>query len=105
MATSEDERRCGECSLCCTVLRVDELSKLGGTSCVHQDVDVPGCAIHAARPEICRGYRCLWLRGGLESDDRPDRLRAVVDVRTNGTSSWLEVREADRGRRKYKLDP
>jgi len=89
-----DQRRCGECSLCCTVLRVDELSKLGGISCLHQDADGPGCAIHAMRPQVCRGYACLWLRGGLPLEDRPDRLSAVLDLRTNGMESWLEVREA-----------
>jgi hypothetical protein len=29
-------RACGSCSLCCTLLRVDELAKLAGTPCVHQ---------------------------------------------------------------------
>jgi len=88
------ERRCGECSLCCTVLRVDPLRKLGGVPCVHQDVDAPGCAIHPTRPAICRAYTCLWLRGGLDDADRPDRLGAVLDVVSNGPTVRLEIREA-----------
>ncbi|MDG2333441.1 MAG: hypothetical protein P8Q97_04380 [Myxococcota bacterium] len=85
-------RACGECSLCCRVLRVDELDKLGGVPCVHQDVDAPGCSVHAQRPNICRSYRCLWLSGGLEEGDRPDRLGAVVDVVADGSLVRLEIR-------------
>jgi hypothetical protein len=91
------ERRCGDCSLCCTVLRVDALSKLGGRNCVHQDADGPGCAIHEERPQICRAYHCLWLQGGLELDERPDRLGAVIDVRAEGPTTRLEIREARAG--------
>lgn len=90
-------RGCGECSLCCTVLRVDELAKLGGVDCVHQNASGPGCAIHAQRPGICRAYRCLWLQGGLGDEDRPDRLRAVLDVVASGPDVRLEIREAEPG--------
>jgi hypothetical protein len=91
------ERTCGDCSLCCTVLRVDALRKLGGVACVHQDVAGPGCAIHPERPGICRAYRCLWLAGGLEAGDRPDRLGAVVDLVSDGPTVRLEIREARPG--------
>jgi len=86
-------RACGECSACCTVLRVDALQKLGGTPCRHLRRDGPGCAIHPRRPGICRAYRCLWLQGGLDREDRPDRLGAVLDLITRGTSTQLEVHE------------
>lgn len=90
-------RACGPCSLCCTVLRVDALDKLGGTPCLHLRRDGPGCAIHPRRPGICRAYRCLWLQGGLEPEDRPDRLGAVLDLVTRGASTRLEVHEAAPG--------
>ncbi len=89
-------RECGACSLCCTVLRVDELRKLGGTPCVHQCAG-GGCGIYERRPGICRAYRCLWLGGGLRDGDRPDALGAVLDVVSQGTSVWLEIREAEVG--------
>ena len=89
-------RACGPCSLCCTVLRVDALQKLGGVDCVHQRA-AGGCAIHPRRPDVCRAYRCLWLGGGLRDDDRPDRLGAVLDLVTRGASTWLEIREARPG--------
>lgn len=92
-------RSCGACSLCCTLLRVDELAKLGGRPCRHQQVGNPGgaCGIHARRPEVCRAYRCLWLRGSLRDADRPDRLGAVLDLVTEGERTLLAVHEARRG--------
>ncbi len=97
MADGKDERACGSCSLCCTVLRVDVLSKLGGVACVHQDTAGPGCAIHAERPKICRAYSCLWRNGGLPEADRPDTLGAVLDVVSTGPTVQLEIRQASPG--------
>ena len=89
-------RACGECSLCCTVLRVDELEKPAGRDCAHQRAG-GGCAIHAERPRICRAYHCLWLRGGGEAADRPDRLGALVDVVSDGIGARLSIQEARPG--------
>lgn len=95
-AGGADARRCGACSLCCTILRVDALRKLGGTDCVHQRPE-GGCRIHPERPSICRAYRCLWLQGGLAAEDRPDRLGALVDLVSAGGLPRLEIREARAG--------
>jgi Fe-S-cluster containining protein len=95
-APAAPERACGACSLCCTVLRVDELAKLAGTPCVHQRPE-GGCGVHPRRPAICRRYRCLWLQGGLEQDDRPDRLGAVLDLASRGGFPELVVHEASPG--------
>ncbi|MGI9590613.1 MAG: YkgJ family cysteine cluster protein [Myxococcota bacterium] len=89
-------RECGACSLCCTLLRVDELAKRGGVDCVHQRPE-GGCGIYERRPGICRAYRCLWLRGHFEESDRPDRLGAVLDFVNHGGTLMLEVREAREG--------
>jgi hypothetical protein len=96
-ARATSERRCGGCSLCCTVLRVDELSKLGGAPCPKLRPARDGCSIHATRPVVCRAYRCLWLRGGLDAADRPDRLGAVLDVVSAGGAAFLAIREAECG--------
>jgi len=99
----QPERACGGCTLCCTVLRVDALHKLGGTPCPEQRSPGEaarlggGCGIHATRPRICRRYRCLWLQGGLEAGDRPDRLGAVLDLVTVGAETRLEIHEAEPG--------
>lgn len=99
-APEENEpRSCGSCSLCCTVLRVDELGKLGGTPCRHQRPGHPegGCGIHSSRPAVCRGYRCLWLSGSLDEEDRPDRLGAVLSLASEGAIPTLFVHEAEVG--------
>ena len=89
------ERSCGGCTLCCTVLRVDELPKLGGVPCAKL---VPnGCGIYAQRPGVCRGYRCMWLQGGPDEADRPDRLGAVIDVVVEAGVQRLSIREAKAG--------
>ncbi|MCA9506610.1 MAG: hypothetical protein KC616_26220, partial [Myxococcales bacterium] len=56
-----------------------------------------GCGIHATRPGICRAYRCLWLQGGLEEDERPDRTGGVVDLETTGVGLRLAIREVRPG--------
>ena len=56
-----------------------------------------GCAIHERRPTVCHSYRCLWLQGGLEDEDRPDRLGAIVDLVSTGDSARLSIREARPG--------
>jgi hypothetical protein len=78
---------------------VDELRKLGGTPCrqLRAPPSAPGCGIHPARPQICRAYACLWLSGGLDEADRPDRLGAVLDVATEGGVTRLRVHEATPG--------
>jgi hypothetical protein len=91
-----DARGCGACSVCCTVLRVDELAKLGGVTCLHQRAE-GGCAIHPRRPAICRAYACLWLRGSLDDVDRPDRLGAVLDLASRGGLPELVIHEAAPG--------
>jgi hypothetical protein len=78
------------------VLRVDDLAKLGGRSCLHQRSE-GGCAVHAVRPGICRAYRCAWLGGAFEDGDRPDRIGAVLDLTSRGDSVRLIVRQVERG--------
>ncbi len=81
--------------MCCTVLRVDELRKLGGVSCAA--LGVRGCTIYPRRPQICRTYQCLWLQGKLDAEDRPDQLGAVLDIVHEGGAALLAIREATPG--------
>ena len=90
-------RSCGTCSLCCTVLRVDELAKRAGDDCTHQRGE-NGCGIYESRPGICRSYQCLWRQGGLEDDERPDATGGIVDLETVGVGLRLAIRVERRGR-------
>src|SRR5262245_12567524 len=77
--TPAADRRCGDCTACCTVLVVEELAKPMRWSCDHQAWG--GCRIYEVRPETCRQFNCLWLRGALPADQalRPDRLGVILD--------------------------
>jgi Fe-S-cluster containining protein len=89
-------RSCGPCSLCCTLLRVDELNKRAGHDCVHQRGE-QGCGIYETRPQICRSYMCLWRQGGLGDDERPDLTGGIVDLETVGVGVQLGIRLRERG--------
>ena len=82
------------------MLRVDPFRKLGGVACLHQREGPPApCAIHQqpARPELCGAYRCAWLQGHFEEEDRPDRIGAVLDITIGVGLPVLRVREAEAG--------
>jgi hypothetical protein len=67
-------RRCGECTACCTFMRVDELRKPAKTPC--PNCTGAGCSIYDSRPLTCRGWSCEWWLGnlGLTDTQRPDKL-------------------------------
>ncbi len=90
-------RICGDCALCCTVLRVDELTKPARVACNELRREGAGCSIYATRPSICRSYKCAWLLGSFGDDDRPDSLGAVLDLQFRGDRLWLEIHEESPG--------
>ena len=46
---------------------------------------------------MCRGYHCLWLQGGLEDDERPDKTLGIVDLEAVGAAVQLSIREVRPG--------
>lgn len=75
------ERTCGQCSECCTVMRIEELGKPSGHRC--EFVTKEGCSIYAQRPHPCRMFECLWLMGFGAKGHRPDRSNVVLHVETS----------------------
>jgi hypothetical protein len=72
-------RECGPCTACCTVMAVHELAKPARRACDH--VSHSGCTVHRDRPESCRAFHCLWLRGAMAGDNtRPDELGVCFDA-------------------------
>lgn len=69
-------RSCGTCTLCCKALHVEGIDKEPGEWCPHC-LPGEGCGIYEKRPQSCRDFNCLWLRGHLGDADRPDRIGAV----------------------------
>lgn len=103
-------RKCGECTACCKILPVVELSKPALTRCKHQRHG-KGCAIYDQRPLSCRLWSCLWLTDPQTADlSRPDRSHYVIDpvpdyvtaMKDDGTQEdwpvmqiWVDERHPD----------
>jgi hypothetical protein len=78
-AVTKTGRRCGECSLCCRLLDVQEL-KPTGEWCPHCKPGAGGCTIYQKRPPVCRNYACAWLMNSELNDLWfPAYARIVVD--------------------------
>lgn len=72
-------RTCGDCTLCCKLVPVKELSKGANTKCEHQYIK--GCRIYANRPISCKQWSCAWLTDpATEKLRRPDRAHYVMDT-------------------------
>jgi Fe-S-cluster containining protein len=80
---------CGTCTACCTIMAVTELNKPARWACPH--VASAGCGIYAARPESCRAFNCVWLRGAIGDDEslRPDRLGVLFDCFVSATTGKI----------------
>ena len=76
-------RGCDGCTLCCKVMQVDApIDKPMNEWCVHC-VPGTGCAIHQARPSVCRSFHCMWLiDGSLGQEWQPERCHMVL---------WLDL--------------
>jgi hypothetical protein len=69
---------CGDCSLCCKVLRINVLDKPAGQWCRHFAKGT-GCSVHSASPVECQRFQCLWtISQGLDETWRPDRAKLVL---------------------------
>ena len=72
-------RACGECTVCCTDLAVEEIGKPGHQPCPHA---CNGCSIYSQRPHACRVWSCAWLLG-TDVGERPDRSGFTVNLNPN----------------------
>lgn len=82
------ERQCGDCTLCCKVMAIEQLDKPANVWCPHCNPK-RGCAIYANRPDECRSFRCLWLANDrLGYSWNPARAKFVLTTSVDG----IEVR-------------
>lgn len=72
---AQTARDCGSCTACCHSLVIEELAKPAFSKCAHDCGG--GCGVYESRPQSCRDFRCLWLDGHLEENDRPDKLGVI----------------------------
>lgn len=86
IATSE--RQCGTCAACCVYLKVPSIMKKALTPChflKKMDTEYTcgennGCTNYDGKPDVCRDYRCSWLEGYGDIEDRPDKSGLLIDT-------------------------
>lgn len=78
-------RSCGECSLCCKILAIPEVDSPAGTYCRHAKKGC-GCQIYQTRPEPCRVFECLWLKGLVPLAFKPNAIHAVMTTTVDGNN-------------------
>jgi hypothetical protein len=76
-------RQCGTCTACCKVVGVEELNKPQNKWCTHCHIG-HGCMIYDTRPEGCKRFECLWLRGQTPEDLLPKDCHVVLDATMDG---------------------
>jgi hypothetical protein len=77
-------RKCGTCTLCCKVMKIDELEKPRGIWCRHCSVGV-GCRIYDDRPGECRRFLCGYLtEASLSEDWLPTKSKIVLAADLDG---------------------
>lgn len=72
---------CGGCTLCCTLMAVEELGKGPCEKC--KFVEKRGCGIYSTRPNSCKAFECLWYQSQSRPEPmpkwmRPDRCGVVI---------------------------
>jgi hypothetical protein len=89
-------RSCGECSLCCKLIRVDAFAKPPGTWCSHCAPGGGRCKIYDGRPDECRTFHCAWLLSpGLGEEWRPNKCKIVLRVEADGNLIAAHVDPSD----------
>lgn len=62
-------QNCGDCTMCCTLLQLNEIPSAIGETCQH--CTSGGCGIYENRPNECKVYQCMWSQ-------MPDRYASIA---------------------------
>jgi len=69
--------KCGDCTLCCTLLPIKELDKAETTSCIYCN---KGCSIYKDRPASCAEFECLYNSSkDMDIKLRPDNTHIIFE--------------------------
>jgi hypothetical protein len=89
-------RSCGDCSLCCKLVRVDAFAKPQGIWCAHCAPGGERCRIYDQRPAECRDFYCAWLASPTLGEEwRPNRCKLVLRVEADGRMITVHVDPSD----------
>ena len=88
-------RECGDCTLCCTLLAVEELGKKARSACEHESCSK--CSIYETRPQSCRDFECLWLKGVVPESVKPNKCHVVLSATLdgNGMVAYVDGKHPD----------
>lgn len=78
-------RSCGDCCLCCKVMKVADLNppKLANVWCQHcAPSSLLPCSVYSTRPESCRDFVCSWLAGIIPEPLKPNKTKCVLSTAT-----------------------
>jgi len=68
---------CGDCTACCTLLKVDKLNKSAGITCIHCSTN---CDIYDSRPEACKEFSCAYHQmDSVNIAMRPDNIGVIFE--------------------------
>ena len=82
------KKACGDCTLCCKVMAIEELAKPAGSWCRHCKPG-QGCLVYATRAAECRSFSCLWLIDErFDARWKPNKSKLVLTTSPDG----IEVR-------------
>jgi hypothetical protein len=88
IAEPSAKKACGDCTLCCKVMAIEELAKPVSSWCPHCKPG-RGCLIYANRPMECQTFSCLWLvNDQLDQHWKPNKSKLVLTTSQDG----IEVR-------------
>src|SRR5258708_2222159 len=92
-----ENRECGSCSMCCTIIGIDELNMAPDVWCQHCKPG-HGCTIYDQRPEVCRDYMCLWLyQVAIPDWMKPSESRIILDAalykKVNADGNEVELQQ------------
>jgi hypothetical protein len=91
-------RSCGDCSLCCKLIRVDAFDKPPGAWCSHCAPGRGRCKIYSERPTECIDFYCAWMVSpSLDDHWRPDKCKIVLQVESDGRLIAAHVDPSDPG--------
>ena len=59
-------------------MNIPELGKPQGKPCFF--ICAEGCSAYNVRPSFCQSFKCEWLKGRFEEEDRPDKSGVVLTL-------------------------
>jgi hypothetical protein len=94
-------KSCGECTLCCKLLKIEVLNKPKGRWCEHC-LPGKGCKIYSERPDECRRFHCGYLTLEYLGDEwKPSHSKIVLvaELEGNRIAAYVDPQRPDAWKR------